>query len=94
MPERVLADVLANDPAPFFVFPSVRMDQGITYRQHGGLVLEVTRPGYVPVNDFDHYDRDLVHFTVANDGEKRDLVLRVNELFAKIFRGSNHGPAQ
>lgn len=82
MPEAAIE--MAGDTsvtAPLFVFPSVRKNQGITYRAHGGVVIEVTRPGCVPVNDFDHYDKSLVSYTISNGGSLQELISRVDELF-------------
>lgn len=84
MPEyamQVAARIDENRPPPFFVFPSVRKNQGITYRNHGGLVIEITRPGHVPINDFDHYDQSLVTHTIVNDSTEAELLARVRDLF-------------
>lgn len=94
MPERALARIAAlraADPTQRFVFPSVRKNQGLSYRQNGGIVVEVKRPGFEPVNDFDHYDKSLVDYTIVNDGGPDDwkerLEGRVKHLFDFIFGG-------
>jgi hypothetical protein len=83
MPERALAQV--DDTVPLYVFPSCRKTQGITYLKHGGIVVEITRPGHVPVNDFDHYDQSLVTYTLVNDGDLATLEERVTALFDRIL---------
>jgi hypothetical protein len=84
IPELTLKRLHARGPhgAPFYVFPSVRKNQGLTYIDNGGVVIEVDRPGHVPVNDFDRYERDLIEDTVFNTGslfrmfQKADLIFR------------------
>lgn len=90
MPERAIAeakdvDAKVWEPAAFFVFPSVRKNQGITYLANGGVVIEVTRPGCVPVNDFDHYDQSLVSYTISNEGTLLELEAQVEKLFTETL---------
>ena len=66
MPERAIASI-AHASDSFYIFPSCRMNQGLTYLNAGGIVVEVTRPGAVPYYEFDKYDSSLVTFTIAND---------------------------
>jgi len=50
-----------------YSFGSVRRDQGITYLNTGGIVLEVTRPGIEPSgNSFDEYNKAYVTHTYDN----------------------------
>lgn len=83
MPERAIASI--TQTAPFYVFPSCRKTQGLTYRQHGGLVIEVYRPGYEPVNDFDHWDQSLCTHIAANDTTLEALEQRVIAFFDEIY---------
>jgi hypothetical protein len=83
MPERALAQV--DDTVPLYVFPSCRKTQGLTYLKHGGIVVEITRPGHVPVNDFDRYDQSLVTYRIVNDGDLAALQERVTQLFDRIL---------
>ena len=48
-------------------------------------MVEITRPGHVPVNDFDHYDQSLVTYTLVNDGDLATLEERVTALFDRIL---------
>jgi hypothetical protein len=70
---------------PFFVFPSVRKTQGITYKKHGGVVIAITRPGTEAVNDFDRYDESLVDYWLKNDGSMGQLIGRTIDLFEDVF---------
>jgi hypothetical protein len=51
-----------------FTFGSVRKGQGWCYKQHGGLVIEVVRPGVGPSgNDFDRYDPKSADIAIHNN---------------------------
>lgn len=65
----------------FFVFPSVRKTQGITYHDHGGVVVGVRRPGTAAESDFDRYDASLVDLWLDNDGTMGTLIGRAIDLF-------------
>lgn len=86
MPERAIETargflaVGSFQRTPFFVFPSCRKNQGLTYLRHGGVVVEVVRPGYVPVNDFDHYDLALVTHKLLNNGSLDHLLRQVDSM--------------
>jgi hypothetical protein len=69
MPERGIAEARARADfgrVPFFVFASVRKTQGLTYRNEGGLMIEVVRPDTQIVNNFDRYDPSYVTHTLIN----------------------------
>lgn len=75
---------------PFFVFPSVRMNQGNYYRSCGNTwVIEVTRPGFEPVNDFDLYNRAIRTHTIKNlaiENWQTEVELQVADIFDPIFQ--------
>ncbi|MBK1666711.1 hypothetical protein CKO28_01455 [Rhodovibrio sodomensis] len=52
---------------PIFSFGSVRRQQGRLYKQHGGVVVEVRRPGKSARYDFDRYDPALADYVIEND---------------------------
>lgn len=57
-----------------FVYPSCRKTQGKYYKEAGGLVIEVIRPGIEPsVYEFDQYDPTYIDHTIHNDGTLQDL---------------------
>lgn len=87
MPERALESI-AGQVAPAFVFPSCRKTQGITYNNAGGVVVEVVRPGFEPINDFDFYDKSLVKYHIFNDVSSnwmQNLVEQVAAIFDPYF---------
>jgi hypothetical protein len=90
-PELAVRKCDSLPPAPFYVFSGCRMDQGITYRNHGGHVIEVVRPGFEATHDFDCYDKSLLSYTIVNDGGPEDwherLTGRVVRLFDSIYGG-------
>lgn len=67
--------------ANFYIYPSVRKSQGRAYKRHGGIVIEIKRPGVGDSgNVFDWYDPALVDITIQNDGTLDDLRATVKEL--------------
>lgn len=72
IPEATLRECLAPyggqvSAAPKMSFGSVRKDQGITYRRHGGLVVAVRREGVgEPENAFDRFDPAQVDVWIDN----------------------------
>lgn len=70
---------------PTFSFGSVRKTQGHFYKQQGGIVIEVIRPG-VPESpyDFDKYDQNIIDHQIHNDGSLEDLRNNVAVLFHNI----------
>ena len=86
MPEQALRQAdcwtgVTMEKPPFFVFPSVRKNQGKSYLARGGMVLEIIRPGYEALKEFDKYDTSLVDFYLTNDGDLAALERRVVALF-------------
>lgn len=72
---RFIEKLKANDPAACrFIFPSVRRDQPLYYRERGALILQVIRPD-APVSpyEFDRWNRDAAHITIINDGSLSQL---------------------
>ena len=89
MPEQALrqADAIKGD-VPFFVFPSVRKNQGESYLGRGGMVLEVVRPGHRPVKAFDQYEERYITHVVVNNGDLRQLERRVVAMFLMMGYGA------
>lgn len=85
MPELALSSISGSVTPSFFLFPSCRKNQGLTYLKHGGVVIEVTRPGCEPVNDFDRYDSSLVTHRLHNTGDLNALFAKVDNLFQNEF---------
>lgn len=65
-----------------YSFGSVRKNQGAVYKRHGGLVIEIVRPGYAPTNDFDRYANDCIDFSINNDGGLPALFGRIDHAVA------------
>lgn len=75
------AEAQYGNAVPFFVYPSVRKSQGRVYKRHGGVVIEIARPGVGDSgNAFDWYEPSLVDITIHNDGTLDDLREQVKEL--------------
>lgn len=94
--DQVLPEIAVNDaetilngtanPPPYFVFPSCRKTQGLTYKRRGGVVVQVSRPGVGPSgNDFDLFDESLVDFVIHNDGSFSHLRRQVISAFDQIL---------
>lgn len=79
IPEAAIQRV-RNVDASAFSFGSVRRDQGWVYKNHGGIVVEVKRPGHGIVNPFDWYDLTPVDYVVHNTGSERELLSSVDGL--------------
>lgn len=73
------------EPSMFnrFSFGSVRRNQGWFYKERGGIVVEVLREA-PSGNDFDLYDRDAVDYTIANNGNLKELKEQVVEILEDI----------
>lgn len=87
MPEAAVRSCDLTSSTPFFLFPSCRKTQGITYRTLGGIVIEVARPGYTITHDFDRWDRDLVTHRIDNCGDLEYLQRATAMLFDQIMGG-------
>ncbi len=67
-----------------YSFGSVRRKQGHFYRRHGGMVIEIERPGVGPSSfEFDRYDKDAIDFTVINDTSVEELEARLCDAVAQ-----------
>ena len=65
---------VAHPKAPFYIYPSVRKNQGRAYKAAGGVVLQVNRPGCVASgNAFDVWNESLVDIQIDNSGSIEDL---------------------
>jgi hypothetical protein len=82
MPLRAMQ--MANEEhaeANFWIYPSVRKGQGRCYKRHGGVVVQVNRPGFGPSgNAFDVWDESAVDIVIENDGSLDDLRERIHAL--------------
>jgi hypothetical protein len=65
-------------------FGSVRMQQGLMFKDQKSLVIEVVQPGIEPINDFDMYDRDLVDVSLLNDYDDEDRAGSVKRLEKEV----------
>ena len=73
IPRRALQEGVRANPGRRLCFGSVRLDQAKVFRETGkALVVEIVRPGFAPVNKFDHYDKSLVDVTITNDYDPQD----------------------
>lgn len=71
-----------SKPGAVYSFASVRRDQPLFYKQHGALVVEVSRPDVGPTgNDFDVWNGSVTDFVINNDGSLADLKGRVSQAF-------------
>lgn len=87
MPMTACARVAAL-PGPFS-FGSVRRDQGMYYKNNGGIIIEVVNAMAVPTgNEFDEYDASIVDFRIPNDAMTRGLSHKdgVRDLEEKIHQ--------
>lgn len=81
--EQIMPFIACRDLKPelSYSFGSVRKEQGAYYKQIGGVVIEVVRPGAEPSGyDFDKFNRDHVTWTISNDGSIADLEATVARL--------------
>lgn len=70
-------------------FGSVRKVQGAAYKRHGGVIIEIVRPGCGPTGyDFDEYDRSYIDRTFFNDAPD---VATLKRQFAAWYRTEVHG---
>lgn len=75
IPKRALEEAIAANPTARLCFGSVRRDQARVFKDTGqAFVIEVVRPGFEPVNDFDMYDRTLVDATITNHYDPDDPI--------------------
>lgn len=78
----------AYPSAPFYILPSLRLDQGLFLKTLGGVVIEVVNPRVQPTgNGFDEYNKSFVDFQIINDTSLEDLrefVKAVPELISAL----------
>jgi hypothetical protein len=79
---RRMAEV--NHPGERVSFGSVRMNQGILFKDEQSLVIEVTRPGFAPRNNFDLYDPELADVSLLNDYDPEDAAGSAKRLIAEV----------
>ena len=71
--------------SPVFSFGSVRLDEARVYREAGGLVVEVVRPGCSAARPEDEYERSLVDVTIHNDGTLDELRKAISSTLGPIL---------
>lgn len=68
-----------------YAFSGVRRRQGWFYKNMGGVVIGVRRPGVGKTgNEFDEFDETAVDFWVDNDGSIDDLRLKVEIILQRV----------
>lgn len=69
MPIRAMEMARQEHPyAPFYIYPSVRKNQGYAYKQGGGIVIQINNPEAGPSgNAFDTWDPAFVDIQIDND---------------------------
>lgn len=80
---------LRLDPDKIYSFGSVRKSQPRWYKARGGVVVEMVRRGFEPVNGFDRYDADAVDFSIINidrAGWREHLADRAADFMAALGR--------
>lgn len=78
IPAMALNRALAHpDKTRAYVFGSVRRKQAAFYKARGAKIVEIVRPGFEVVNEFDDYDRSMVDLTIHNDSTIAALQQRV-----------------
>lgn len=91
IPNWAIRNAIA-DKRPSFghSFGSVRKTQGWAYKNAGGIVVEIVRPGVeLTGHNFDTYDRGAVDFTFRNDGDSlHGLRQKVRALFPEYLNSS------
>lgn len=69
-----------------YSFGSVRRSQGQAYREAGGFVIEIIRPGVAPTgNVWDQYEQSFVTHRIMNDGTLSELRDKVVEAVEQIL---------
>lgn len=78
---------IATRHLPPFIhsFSGVRGSQGAFYKNAGGVVIEIVRPGLEASCAFDDYDRSLVDLFITNDGTIEQLRDRVIAIFDRLI---------
>lgn len=85
IPKQALIRATTENPNGKFSFGSVRRDQAQVFKATGkGLIVEVHRPGFVPVNEFDKYEKDLVDVTITNNFDPKDKAGSTERLLKQI----------
>lgn len=90
---RYLAESQRTSPDQVFSFSSVRRNQALDYKEHGGIAIQVVRPDIeASPYDFDQYPVELMDYTIWNDGGADDwhdvLVENVRRIFDPIMLGT------
>lgn len=88
IPEAAIKKFLSTNPTGLASFGSVRKNQGISFKKHGGLVIGIRRDGIEsPINQFDHFDESLVDVWIDNPVDANGAHTQENiELFENYAR--------
>lgn len=82
IPFMVTNTLIGNGP---YSFGSCRKSQGWFYKDQGGIVIEVRRPGIAPSPyAFDQFDEKAVDYVLLNDGAIEELPIKVARLVDEI----------
>lgn len=85
IPKQALMRVQTEFPDGKFSFGSVRRDQAKVFKSTGkGLIVEIQRAGFLPTNEFDQYDKDLVDVTITNSYDPKDKIGSTQRLLKQI----------
>ncbi|MCA2979552.1 MAG: hypothetical protein INH37_14850 [Myxococcaceae bacterium] len=63
--------------AEIYANSSIRRGNGKLWREAGGLVVEIVRPGHTIVNEFDRYDPAFITHRIVNDGTREAFAEKV-----------------
>lgn len=87
LPDQALKKIGTMPPARYYVFPSVRKDQGHFYKRYGGEVWEIDRLGVKPSdNAFDKWDRLACDTMIYNHWGIEELERIVQHVMWTKFR--------
>ena len=67
-----------------YSFGSVRRNQAWAYKKHNAICIEVIRPGYTIVNEFDQYCPDAIDYKIYNTGSIEELKMQVFKTITKF----------
>ena len=88
---RALKDAMKQYPDKVVSFGSIRMNQGNIFKDTGhGIVVEVLRNGFEPVNSFDFYNKEIVDIQIKNPFDEQNVEQSLKELEYEIDKKLGH----